>query len=230
MPLRRDIPIEVTAEEVMTAVGRGRRDASWMGASARKAVERAIRLIDPVIIYEWVSVSGVDGDVVEIVAGSCRRCVQLRLGPNAHLMSGAREAFVSINSIGGRLDDAVKALNAEGDALGGYLLDCVGVVALGKVGDAAARMAENRARSLGWGVGARLAPGSLVGWDTNRQAELCRLLPLADAGISLTDSGLLVPFKSATGMIGLGPGYEETRVGSVCGLCSLKDTCWRRKN
>ncbi len=230
MPLRRDIPIDVTAEEVMTAVSRGRRDTSWMVASAREAVELALGLIDPVILYDWLSVSGVDGEAVEIVTDSGKKSLHLRLGPNAHLLSRAREALVSVNSIGGRLDDAVKALNAEGDALGGYLLDCVGVVALSKVGDAAAHMAEDRARNLEWGVGARLAPGSLVGWDTHHQGELCRLLPLEDAGISLTDSGLIVPFKSATGMIGIGPGYQETRVGSVCGLCSLKDSCWRRKD
>ena len=95
---------------------------------------------------------------------------------------------------------------------------------------AAARMAEDRAREMGWGVGARLAPGSLVGWDTARQTEICALLPLDAADIHLTDSGLIVPFKSASGLIGVGPGYRETTVGSVCGLCRLKDSCWRRKD
>ncbi len=104
------------------------------------------------------------------------------------------------------------------------------MVALGKVGDTAARMAEDRAREMGWGGGARLAPGSLVGWDTARQTEICALLPLDATDIRLTDSGLIVPFKSASGRIGLGPGYRDTTVGSVCALCRLKDGCWRRKD
>ena len=230
MPIHRDIPIHMTAAEVMTAVSRGRRDASWMAAPAAKAIEQAMRLIDPVVVFDWVTVTDVEGEGVWVIPAAGGNPLQLRLGPHAGLMEGARVALASINSIGGRLDDEIKRLNAQGDALEGYLLDCVGVVALSKVGDAAARMAEDRAREMGWAVGARLAPGSLVGWDTARQTEICDLLPLEAADIRLTDSGLIVPFKSASGLIGVGPGYRETRVGSVCGLCRLKDSCWRRKD
>ena len=230
MPIRRDIPVQMTAEEVMRAVSRGRRDASWMAAPAGKAIEQAMRLIDPVVVFDWVTVTAVEAQGVWMAPVTGGQPLHLRLGPNAGLMDGAAVALASVNSIGGRLDEAVKSLNAQGDVLEGYLLDCVGVVALSKVGDAAARMAEDRAREMGWGVGARLAPGSLVGWDTARQAEICDLLPLEAADIRLTESGLIVPFKSASGLIGVGPGYRETTVGSVCGLCRLKDSCWRRKD
>ncbi|MDJ0669104.1 MAG: vitamin B12 dependent-methionine synthase activation domain-containing protein [Desulfobacterales bacterium] len=230
MPIRRDIPVHMTAEEVMAAVSRGRRDPSWMAAPAKKALEQAISLIDPVVVFDWVTVTDVEGEGVWIIPAAGGKPFPLRLGPNAGLMEGARVALASVNSIGGRLDDAVRTLNAQGDAFEGYLLDCVGVVALSKVGDAAARMAEDRAKEMGWGVGARLAPGSLVGWDTARQTEICDLLPLEAADIRLTDSGLIVPFKSASGLIGVGPGYRDTTVGSVCGLCRLKDGCWRRKD
>ena len=47
--------------------------------------------------------------------------------------------------------------------------------------------------------------------------------------MSLTGSGMLTPVKSATALIGLGPGYESKTVGKVCEFCDLKDTCWTRR-
>lgn len=229
MAIQRDIPIDVSAEEVMKALSRGKRDAAWMAEPAREALKRATHLFAPVIVYEWAVVEGVQEEHVRVAIPDTGRSADLHVGPHANLMAKAKAALVSVNSIGQPLDDAVHELNASGEALGAYLLDCVGVVALSKVADAAAAMAEERAAAEGWGVGARLAPGSLVGWNTDRQSEICALLPLESAGLSLTDSGLIIPFKSASGMIGLGPDFKRKKVGSVCGLCSLKETCWRRR-
>lgn len=229
MAIRRDIPIDMTASEVMKALSHGERDTSWMATPARDALDRALDLLDPVVVYDWVEVRGVEGETVRVRTGNARGETHLHLGPHANLMEAARTALVSVNSIGQRLDDAVSDLNRKGDALAAYLLDCVGVVALSKVSDAASRMAEAKAETEGWGVGDRLSPGSLAGWDTAGQFEICGLLPLKAASISLTGSGLILPFKSASGMIGLGPGFKNKTVGSVCRLCSLKENCWRRK-
>ncbi|MFZ7128468.1 MAG: hypothetical protein ACOWWM_20125 [Desulfobacterales bacterium] len=229
MTVKRDIDIALTAEEIMRAVSHGRRDAAWMAEPARAALNRASDLLAPVIVFEWVGVETVSGEAVRVRTRKRAGTAVLTVGPQAKLLTPAVEALVSVNSIGAALDDEVRRLNDNGEMLAGYLLDCVGVVALSKVADEAARMAEKRAQEKGWGVGARLSPGSLVGWDTSRQKEICGILPLEDAGIGLTESGLLVPFKSASGMVGIGPGYPGRKVGSVCSLCKLKDTCWRRK-
>jgi hypothetical protein len=228
MGVLKDIPIDIEAAEVVRALSRGRRGASWMADEAAEALERALPLIAPVVVYDWLEVEEVAGQRVRL-RQAAGRSAELRVGPNAHLMAPARRALVSVNSIGDGLDQAVRELNRKGDPLLAYLLDCVGVVALGKAADAAARMAEDEARAVGWGVGARLGPGSLVGWPTERQVEICRLLPLEANGIRLNESGLILPFKSASGMIGIGPGYEGRTVGSVCRLCNLKESCWRRK-
>ena len=109
------------------------------------------------------------------------------------------------------------------------MLDSVGVVALGAVGDVLRGVVEKRAADLGWGVGAALAPGSLVGWPMRGQQELCSLLPLEEIGVRLNRSFVLEPHKSASMLVGIGPGYTASRVGSVCRFCSLAGRCWRRK-
>ena len=229
MPIRRDIPFELQLPEVLHALSRGRRNPSWLAAPAGEAIDRSRGLCDPVIVYDWVDVALVNG-APALVNASGGGPTPLGIGPHAHLLAEARQALVSVNSIGGRLDAAVHDLRRGGNALAAYLLDCVGVMALGKVADAAARIAEDRARELGWGVGFRISPGSLEGWPIERQSELCGLLPLAEAGIILNESGLLAPFKSASGLIGIGPNYRRSTAGSVCGLCRLRKNCWRKKS
>jgi hypothetical protein len=228
MAILKDIIIEIEAAEVMQALSRGRRERTWMVDKTDAALDQARELVDPVMVYGWVEVTQVAAGTA-LVHAPGKKPTSLCIGPHAHLLSGAWEALASVNSIGHRLDEAVRALNRRGDALSAYLLDCVGVVALGKVAESAARMAENRARERGWGVGDRLGPGSLMGWSIEHQVELCGLLPLAEAGITLTESGLIVPFKSASSLIGIGPGYDSQTVGSVCSLCTLRESCWRRR-
>ena len=40
---------------------------------------------------------------------------------------------------------------------------------------------------------------------------------------------ILERHKSASVVIGMGPGFGSHEVGSVCVYCSLRDSCWRRK-
>ena len=110
-----------------------------------------------------------------------------------------------------------------------YMLDSAGVVALGAVGEALRCLVEDTAAELGWGVSPSLSPGSLVGWALRDQQALCSLLPLEDIGVHLTRRCVLQPQKSASGLVGLGPGYDTARVGSVCKYCALQKTCWRRR-
>ncbi|MBW1802415.1 MAG: hypothetical protein JRJ85_17005, partial [Deltaproteobacteria bacterium] len=119
--------------------------------------------------------------------------------------------------------------NEAGEALLGYFLDSVGVIALGKTRDALSRTAEKEADRRGWKVGAALGPGSLKGWPITGQTDLVSMVPLSEIGVRLSDIGVLIPFKSASVLIGIGPGYEKQKVGSVCHLCHNRDTCWRRR-
>lgn len=228
MPVLWEIPVAVTPEAVQRALSRGKRDRGWLRGEIGGAIDAALPLLRPRIAYEWGDVPGVEGETVRV---RFRHGPEARLavGPNVHLLHPARRALAFVSTLGARLDAAIQAKNDGGDFLGGYLLDCVGVVALSEVSESANALAESAARERNWGVGARLGPGSLAGWDAARQRELCDGLPLADAGIRLTESGLLRPFKSASGLVPIGPGYAESKVGSVCGLCQRAGACWRRR-
>jgi hypothetical protein len=232
MPILRDIPIHLNPEEILASPGRRQVQPDLL-SQAEQAIALGQTLWQPVAIYDWFDVQRVDGEHVYLSGEDTLHTSQpsavLQVGPKADLLDHARRVLVSVITIGPALEQRVQELQAAREGLQSYLLDSAGVVALGSVGEALRCLVEEAAADLGWGVSPSLSPGSLVGWPLRGQRELCALLPIEEIGVQLTNHYVLVPSKSVSGLVGLGPGYESGRVGSVCKYCALQNTCWRRR-
>jgi len=228
VPILRDIPIRVDLDELvqahLPARLSARPPAPQVVEAARVALERSPSLISPALIYDFFPVEAVTDGVVYLPSG-----MSLTIGRNAVLLEPAEELLVGVLTIGPALDAAVSICFRSGEELIGLMLDSAGVIALGRVGEKGFEIAQQRAEALGGGVSASFAPGSVPGWSITRQWELCALLPIEEIGVELSESGLLVPLKSVSFAVGIGAGYQEHEVGSLCHLCALQDTCWRRR-
>jgi hypothetical protein len=224
MPILQDVTITLTTEELLAAQGRNEHQPGLV-ASAENAIALGETLFAPSAVYDEFDVRSVASGRVELAVDSAG----LTVGPRAHLLAPARRLLVTVYTIGPALEARVSELYRAGEPLLSYMLDCVGVMAMGMVGERLRCLAEERAAERGWGVSPSLSPGGLVGWPVQGQRELCALLPLADVGVRLNEYCVLEPHKSVSMVIGLGPGYEAHEVGSVCHYCALRDTCWRRR-
>lgn len=224
MPILRDITITLAVEELLEAQGRKETRPTFV-AAAEKAIALGETLLAPVAIYDEFEVRDVAGERVELAVDSAG----LTVGPMAHLLAPAQRLLLGVYTIGPALEARVGELHRAGEPLLSYLLDCVGVMAVGMVGGRLGRLAEERAAERGWGVSPGLSPGGLAGWSLQGQRELCALLSLADIGVRLNEHCMLEPQKSASGVIGLGRAYESYKVGSVCRYCAWKGNCWRRR-
>ncbi len=227
MPILRDIPITLDPEAVVAARG-GQPPRPGLIRVAQEAIALGQTLWQPVAVYDRFDLQAVDGEGVILAHPSGPKSV-LHVGPKADLLAPAVQVLVSVMTIGPALEQRVHELQAAGEGLKSYLLDSAGVLALGAVGEAVRCLAEEIAAAQGWGVSPALSPGSLVGWPVQGQRELCALLPLEQIGVQLNEYCVLVPHKSVSVLIGLGPGYQARHVGSVCQYCALQDTCWRRR-
>ncbi len=228
MPILREIPIALAAEQVIATRGKAQIRPALI-RDAEEAIALGQTLWQPAAIYDCFEVRTVEGEQVHVVQTSATGGeTVLHIGPKADLLTPAIQILVSVVTIGPALEQRVRELQAAGENLQSYLLDSVGVVALGAVSEAVRCLAEQAAAELGWGVSPSLSPGSLVGWSLQGQRDLCALLPLDSIGVQLNDHSVLIPRKSASGLIGLGPGYGSSKVGSVCKYCALRKTCWRR--
>lgn len=62
-----------------------------------------------------------------------------------------------------------------------------------------------------------------------QQADFCRLLNVQRRiGVTLTDSGLMIPQKSVTALLGVSP-EPMSRAGEACSGCALAGECVSRK-
>jgi hypothetical protein len=123
--------------------------------------------------------------------------------------------------IGRRSKDSMK----ERDFLRGYIYDLVG----SEIADSAADLMQNDLEKYlslsGLKITNRYSPG-YCGWDVAEQQKLFQLMPDNSCGISLTDSSLMEPIKSVSGIIGIG---ANVKIHSyTCQICDMKDCIYRK--
>ena len=120
----------------------------------------------------------------------------------------------------------MSALFAAGDAVRAVALEGAGVAAVRQVSTQLGVFICDAATARGLKVGMRASPGQ-EGWSIQQQRLLFGLLPTEEIGVRLTSSCLMLPRKSVSFVIGLGP---DMRADSVpCDFCSKRDRCqWRR--
>lgn len=111
------------------------------------------------------------------------------------------------------------------DPVKGYLADLAGA----ELTEAVADWIENKINILieekGLKCTNRYSPG-YCGWSVAEQKKLFALLPEKFCGITLTESSLMVPRKSVSGIIGAGVSIEKKEY--QCSICDMEN-CFRRK-
>jgi len=228
MPVLKGLPISVSLEDLLAApppVAHCPPDAQFADpeAAGREALALLSVFCAPALVWEIYAVDRVADGRILLAGGAA-----LTVGPHASLLAPAGELLLAAGTVGAAIDGAVRDCFESGEPLLAFLLDRAGVIALEQVGRQAFRLAEERARSLGCGLSPALGPGSLEGWPLAGQRDLAPLLPLAEIGVHLDEHDVLVPFKSATYVVGLGD-YPTHTVGSLCRLCSLAGRCDHRR-
>jgi hypothetical protein len=112
----------------------------------------------------------------------------------------------------------------EGDPLKGYIFDIVGSLIVEATADLMQDDLEKYVISSGKKITNRYSPG-YCGWYVAEQHKLFRLVPDNFCGITLTDSALMDPVKSISGIIGIG---NDVRFNPcTCDLCDQKNCIYR---
>ena len=135
-------------------------------------------------------------------------------------------AALFICTAGAEIGLRSRASMKEGDLLRGYVYDVIGSEV---VENAADRMQEELRLEVaadGLKITNRFSPG-YCGWDVAEQHKLFSFFPDNYCGITLTESALMNPVKSVSGLIGIG---REVRYAPYqCHLCDDKNCIYRGK-
>lgn len=120
-------------------------------------------------------------------------------------------------------------LMAEGDMVRVFIADQLGSLIAEKCADRMEEYLQTSIDKLSWKHTNRFSPG-YCGWHVSQQQQLFPLFakntPTNPCGVILTPSSLMLPIKSVSGIIGVGPSVRH--LDYTCGLCELK-TCYKRR-
>lgn len=212
--------LDLSTDDVLRGQGadpvviRSRRPA--LVAVAERALEAGLGLLQPRVAFTRLRVTGLRHERLTLDGG-------LLQGPLiAQHLGAAEQVIVMVCTIGERIDAEV-ARYMEDDPSFALALDGLGSAAAEALAAAACHGFEVEAAGTGLKASLPLSPG-MIDWPVPEgQEQIFALVDAAEAGVHLTQGGMMVPRKSLSLVLGLGPELEAA--GSACAYCSLQATC-----
>jgi len=130
-------------------------------------------------------------------------------------------------TIGPGLEKQVAEYFNSDEALRGLLLDGIGSAAIDSLGFEVCSLIGNEASLHGYQASSPLSPGG-PRFPLAEQWQLFKLVPADQIGVSLTSSGVMVPRKSISMVIGMGSDMKTWTKAESCARCNLRNTCHYR--
>ena len=223
MPVIRDIPLGLKIGEVLRRQGfRGhskiRPEIKSLILELLATVESA-HLLEPAAVYEYYKVTWMSPNQVSLEDD---KAIQ---GSLIHtIFPEAKELAIVVCTIGPKLEKQVTHYSKSGEALRGMILDGIGSAAVDMLAPEACRIIASEASSHGHQTSSPVSPG-WPGLPLTEQWNLFELVNTQEIGVSLTASGIMVPRKSVSMVIGIGPQMTTWTQAEVCARCSLRKTC-----
>ena len=223
MPVVRDVPVDLETGEILRRAG-VRQDSKLkyeIGALLEEllVMVRESHLLEPAVAYEIHSVSAVGSQQLVLDGGAMLQGQSL-----SRILSQARELAVAVCTIGSRLEERVAECFSGNEPLRALLLDGLGSAAVDAVVQEACELIMREASGRGYETSSPLSPGG-PGFPLSEQWSLFKLVPAEKIGVSLTSSGLMVPRKSVSMVIGIGAQMTTWTKAEACARCNLSETC-----
>lgn len=223
MPVVGDIPLSLRISEVLRRQGLGG------GAKVRPEIRLLIRellaslskshLLEPAVAYEHYTVKNMNDSQISLDGD---KGIHGPLLPA--IFPEARELAVMLCTIGSKLEEQVTEYSSNGETLRGMILDGIGSSAVDKLVAEVLGLIATEASLRGCEISSPVNPG-MPGFPLTEQRNLLGLTRADEIGVSLTAAGVLVPRKSTSMVIGIGPHMTRWTQAEVCARCSLRETC-----
>lgn len=158
------------------------------------------------------------GFEVQNVTFYCNRKIAVQL-------KGSEMMIVFVCTAGPGVHEQYKEYISQNELVKAYFIDLLGNIAVEKAMDIIQLQLLNYMDLYQMKSTNRYSPG-YCGWDITEQSKLFSLLPVNPCGIKLSESSLMVPSKSISGVIGCGATAKYNEYG--CQLCEMKKCLYRK--
>jgi len=223
MPVTRDIPLNLKTGAVLRRQGLGGK--ARVRPEIKSLIEELLasvkghHLLQPAAAYEYYTVSGMNGSRISLDGDKAVHGPALPA-----ILPEAQELVVLICTIGPKLEKQASDYTKKGEALRGMLLDGIGSAAVDTLVPKILSIIAGEVAPRGYEISSPVNPG-MPGFPMSEQWNLVELAGGDEIGMSLTPSGILVPRKSTSMVIGVGPKMTRWTQAEVCARCSLRKTC-----
>ncbi len=185
--------------------------------TAEKALAEAKKLLEPEVLVKEFQVTNYQHDSLDLEGGK-KLSGALVTG---HLV-GACTLSIAVCTVGSKIDEYASEV-MEDDIVLGLAVDGVGSAAVEALANAVCKEIELDAAENGYQTTIPLSPG-MIGWSVEEgQPLIFDLVDPTTIGVELTPYYLMVPRKSLSMIIGIGP-----RISSgdrICDYCAMRETC-----
>jgi cobalamin-dependent methionine synthase I len=152
--------------------------------------------------------------------------VTFRSNVIARLLEDCQKVAVFVLTVGGRLSELVRQLSKDGLMVQAAVLDAIGSDAAETLAHVVQDIVAQEAEAEGMGISQRFSPG-YCDWRVSQQKMVFRAMGGKTAGVRLTDGCLMIPQKSISGIIGIGPA-DKVESYNPCLTCNKSDCEGRR--
>ncbi len=217
--------LKVSVESILRALGMKLADADeYLIGLINESIKICTNLAEPSVDYiivdnplfdreKRVSVfNGVTFDTGKVVTGFLFKSTKVLL-------------FAA--TIGPDVEQWSKKQMQQGNTLEGYIADLIGSELAESTIEHFHNCAQKTLIDCGLKVTNRFSPG-YCNWPVSNQHKLFSLLGEHSCGIQLTDSSLMLPVKSVSGVFGIGP--NVIRAPYKCNICTDTKCILRIKN
>lgn len=186
------------------------------------SIEDAHYLIEPSYSYVIKDVEQVQGSICAIEGSIIFKSRNI-----ARLLKHCPKVAVFLVTIGSHLEEESHRLAQDGLILHSATMDAIGSAAVEEVICFVQSRIEEMAGTQGLVSSLRFSPG-YCDWDITQQEALFRIVSGAAVGVQLTERYLMIPQKSVSGIIGLGPPDGNVTNYNPCETCKKYDCPGRR--
>ena len=140
-------------------------------------------------------------------------------------LSGAERLAFYVCTAGKTISEKSASLLQGNDPVSGYIYDVLGSIITEAAGDRMQSFLKSETEINGDQLTNRYSPGYCQ-WPVSDQHKLFSFFHENICGVTLTDSSLMHPVKSISGVIGIGKNVKYREY--VCTLCSSKECIYRK--
>lgn len=191
-------------------------------AILQDAMAEAQQVFQPRWVYREFGTESVDLERCRLQGGRelLIREIPKRWGPITTL-------GLAVCTIGEAIEQRIEFLFAEREFPVAYMLDSLGSVAAEALAEGVLRQLCAERLALGFKVTPRESPGYL-GWPIEEQRTVFALLPTATIGVGLNPYCIMIPRKSISFAVGIGPEAKMGSTFSPCQSCDMRNCAYRR--